>query len=227
MIENVTVTDHELRTWLVGTHRRIRDPRPVFRSGWAYMDRQTHRTFEMLAHGGTFRGVTWAGFADQYTRKTDGVPVPAWGGVRRIRAGMSTRSAKGRRLRTGVAQDIRTRRFVGGKATTGPVRGKLRPSGKRITPNSHLMVDTGRMRKGATGNARISRKRLLIFVPNGVGYARFQQAMRPFLFFTPADADYLAQLAADYVAAGGSGSVTRHLAEVGSMLDRLRELGSG
>lgn len=50
-----------------------------------YMRVQTDNTFEHLRTGGVYRGVTWRYFAPQYTRKTDGVTVPAWGGVPKLR----------------------------------------------------------------------------------------------------------------------------------------------
>ena len=61
------------------------DVRPIFREFAQYMRTQTDNTFSALRHGGTFRGVTWDYFAPQYKRKSDGVTVPAWGGVPKVR----------------------------------------------------------------------------------------------------------------------------------------------
>lgn len=68
--------------------RNWRDISPVLRAFHAYMVRQTDLMFEKAGGpgsavaGGEYRGVTWPGFASQYTRK-DGTEVPAWGGVPR------------------------------------------------------------------------------------------------------------------------------------------------
>lgn len=57
----------------------------------AYMVRQTDLMFEeaggpgSAVRGGSARGVVWPPFAPQYIRKTDGVVVPAWGGVPKLR----------------------------------------------------------------------------------------------------------------------------------------------
>jgi hypothetical protein len=72
--------------------------------------------FIRLRRGGSARGVSWADFKPQYRRKTDGMVVPAWGGVRRLRGGSDT------------------------------VRPRRRPSGRFLTPQSNLMQDTGRLR---------------------------------------------------------------------------------
>jgi hypothetical protein len=61
--------------------------RPVFANFHTYMLRRVALQFRKLRRGGTFRSATWADFAPQYTRKTDGVTVPAWGGVARIHGG--------------------------------------------------------------------------------------------------------------------------------------------
>lgn len=76
----------------------------------AYHLKQVFVTFQQ--QGRRDEHESWKPFADQYTRKTDGVTVPAWGGVAKIR----------------------------GKGT---VKGRKRPSGKRITKSSMLLQDTG------------------------------------------------------------------------------------
>jgi hypothetical protein len=247
-----TDATRETGAWLVEASERARDLRPVWATFRAYMARVTHDTFDALGKGGgTYRGVTWAPFADQYTRKTDGVVVPAWGGVPRLRFGISTRTLKGGRKKFGVAQqlignelgaqDRTTRAFVptraiGGRYVparelvetptgtvsrivrqaytgldrykSGPnrgelkepnVRGKLRPSGTRIDESSLLLQDTGRLRAGATSNAREYLRRLVIYVPQSIGYAMSQWVRRKFLFFTPADGDYVANEAAKHI----------------------------
>ena len=103
----IVVRDREARAWLVEMGDATRDFRPVWASVRPYMAEITNQTFDALGPGGrTFRGVTWPWFADQYTRKTDNVTVPAEGGVPRIRWGISTRTASGSRKKIGVAQQI-------------------------------------------------------------------------------------------------------------------------
>jgi hypothetical protein len=62
----------------------LSDARPIFKTFSLYMRQMIDNTFENLRHGGSYRGVTWDYFAPQYTRKTDGVTVPAWGGVPKV-----------------------------------------------------------------------------------------------------------------------------------------------
>lgn len=40
--------------------------------------------FSRNRKGGRSRGVTWKPFSPQYLRSTDGVEVPAWGGVKKV-----------------------------------------------------------------------------------------------------------------------------------------------
>lgn len=80
-----------------------------------YMRVQTDNTFDHLRTGGRYRGVTWRYFAPQYTRKTDGVTVPAWGGVPKLRGRGNVKGRKrpsGQRIAKGDAlmQDTMTMR---------------------------------------------------------------------------------------------------------------------
>ncbi|MDE2699131.1 MAG: hypothetical protein OXI23_09695 [Gemmatimonadota bacterium] len=59
-------------------------PVGLFKRIHAHQQAMSGLMFRNLRHGGTYRGVRWGGFADQYTRKTDGVTVPAEGGVERL-----------------------------------------------------------------------------------------------------------------------------------------------
>lgn len=220
MGEFVTIKydDTDARGFVAKIRERAGDWTPVWVSLHAHMSDVTARMFEVLGHGGTYRGVTWKPFAPQYRRKTDGVVVPAHGGVRRIRSGKSTRTDKGRRMRHGVAQDRITRRFTGGRKTSGTIRGKLRPSGKRVTTQSKLMQDTGRMRNQVTQNRRITKYRLVMKVSKG--YAAAQHRMRPFLFITETDMTHGVKLVEAHI-------VGEHLvkgAPVGSMLEQIRRL---
>lgn len=80
-----------------------------------YMRVQTDNTFEALRRGGRFRGVFWADFRPQYTRKTDDVTVPAWGGVPKVRGEGLVKGRlrpSGQRLKAGdaILQDAMTLR---------------------------------------------------------------------------------------------------------------------
>lgn len=84
---DITPDSSGLITRLNIISKAIADPRPVLLEFQAYMREQTVQMFERNARGGTHRGVTWKPFKPQYTRKTDGVVVPAWGGVPKLRGG--------------------------------------------------------------------------------------------------------------------------------------------
>ena len=124
-----------------------------------YMLGETGKTFRALRHGGTYRGVTWPPYADQYTRKTDGTVVPAHGGVKKLRG-------------------------------RGNVKGRKRPSGRRITSSSNLLRDTGTLAAAAGTAWRFENKRhRLIMSTEGPAktYAPKQARTRRFLFFVIPD----------------------------------------
>lgn len=102
---------------------------------------------KMRPSGGLFRGVfPWAKTKDQYTRKTDGVTVPVYGGVARVQRGYqkakawATDIATRRTQRRGVSTGERMAR------TSGNVSGKLRKSGQRWTAKDVPLMDTGELR---------------------------------------------------------------------------------
>lgn len=64
----------------------------------------------------------------------------------------------------------------------GKVKGRLRPSGARVTSRAALMRDTGTMSSRAALVLRNQRTRLVLG-PQGVNYAEYQQGLRRFLFF--------------------------------------------
>lgn len=64
---------------------RTTDWRPAARRIHAEMRVRVDSVFARNSQGGSHRGITWDYFADQYTRKTDGAVVPAWGGVQKLR----------------------------------------------------------------------------------------------------------------------------------------------
>lgn len=75
--------DEAVQGMLKGVDLAATRPEPAWREFAQYMRVVTDRTFARLRHGGSYRGVTWKGFAPQYTRK-DGTVVPAWGGIPRV-----------------------------------------------------------------------------------------------------------------------------------------------
>ena len=93
---------------------RLADPTPVFNRFAQYMRVKTDSTFDQLRRGGTYRGVTWDGFAPQYTRK-DGTVIPAHGGIAKVRGGgvvQGRMRPSGQRLNAGdsIMQDTGTMR---------------------------------------------------------------------------------------------------------------------
>lgn len=184
------IHDEKLRMRLKGIDRRAKNPTKLWRRIHGHQQAQSTRMFLELARGGTRRGVTWPWYKPQYIRTTDGAVVPAEGGVSRLRAGMSARTRAGR-FRKGASQDIATGKWVGGFKSTGRealVRGKLRPSGKRVTAASNLMRDTGVMAKAAAAVRKILYGGAGVEMETPVGYARKQQELRPFSFFIQEDA---------------------------------------
>ena len=171
MALKVQVDDGQLRREQVRVGRRLDDARPPLVKFHAYMLGRTGRTFRALGRGGgRFRGVSWADWANQYTRRTDGVTVPAHGGVAKVRG-------------------------------RGRVKGRRRASGARVTPGAMLLRDTGRLAAAAGTTRRWGRggKSLYMTTAN-VAYGRYQQAMRPFLFFQlPKDAQVAQRLVIEHL----------------------------
>jgi hypothetical protein len=164
MVAKLSLESKELERLLDKVEKHLGgDVRPIWREFAQYMRVVTDNTFKRLRHGGTYRGVHWAYFAPQYTRKTDGVTVPAWGGVPKI---------------------------VG----TGTVKGRLRPSGARVSAGDSVVQDSGVLRSRAALVVHEG-KQLLRLMPQGVSYAKYQNRRRPFLFFTPKDAEQLIKIA--------------------------------
>ena len=71
---------HNFDEALAGLLERAKNYEKPLKNWYGYMLRQTDLTFRKLGKqgSGTFRGVSWEWFADQYTRK-DGTNVPAHG----------------------------------------------------------------------------------------------------------------------------------------------------
>lgn len=87
----------------------------------------------MRAQGGDFRGHRWAGFKDQYTRKTDGQVVPAQGQVPRLD---KRGNVKGKKRPSGqrvTAQSILVQ-------DTGHLRGKVVADRPKIQNRVVLLI---------------------------------------------------------------------------------------
>jgi len=110
----------------------VRKPLLRFDAEWKAITRIEAN--KALATGGAFRGETWVRMKPQYTRKTDGVEVPAWGGVRRVRRGWK-KSTKGPGRGKSIGQRM--------KKINGTVSGRRRPSGARVKITSIMNRDTG------------------------------------------------------------------------------------
>lgn len=75
----------------------------------------------------------------------------------------------------------------------GRTKGRLRPSGRRITPSSKLNQDTGRFRqRAATGYVSITRNSLT-FGPD-LNYASYIEEIRPAVFISNSDAALLEKM---------------------------------
>ena len=182
----ITVQVSNLDVKLSGLESAAKDLTPAWLQTVSYTEGVTQDLFRRLAHGGTYRGVRWKWFAPQYTRKTDGVTVPAEGGVPKLRG-------------------------------RGLVKGKMRPSGKRVTRNSNLMQDTGAMRGQSSHNWDYKPHRLTGTVK--LPYAAKQHSMRPFWFWEhPKDTTYIRQAIGDHVV----GRKRDVVAPRGSLLAALR-----
>ena len=180
---------------------RSKDYRVPLKRFYVYLHGETVKLFPILGKkgGAIYRGMQWKWFADQYKRK-DGTIVPAEGGKKKVRTGYSYRLKSGK-YRTGAARDIFTRKMVGARKTYGDiVWGRLRHSGKRIKAKDWVMADSSQMRKAALGSLQVSTHEIVMSTP--VNYAKYQNAMRPFMFLTPEDIDKVRQYIIEYLIEG-------------------------
>lgn len=156
-----------MRRWILGVAQRI------FQA-WNPI------TFGLLSTGSmTFRQeAQWGAMPPQYVRITDGVTVPMWGGVPRIRPGWHH-----------VASVIATGAKILGRheKVFGNVSGKLRGSGKRVQRSSIVGADTGDMRRSFLSNPVFSADgravRLASFLKKAVEFNK----RRPFAFLNTTD----------------------------------------
>jgi hypothetical protein len=140
-------------------------------------------TYSRLDGGpASFMGTaTWVPSPAQYTRKTDGVRVPAFGGVPRVRRGTNR---LGERM----------------KRVSGNVSGRRRASGKRVARTSIMMADTGRMRREFTRRYTLANSGLSIALTTNVEYAATQNRMRPFNVPSERDRNLLRSLGHRFMA---------------------------
>jgi hypothetical protein len=155
---------------------KVANARPALRKVQYYVISRIAAQFKVLRKGGVYRGVRWADL--------QGRP-----GIRQ-RSGISTRGAAFGGYREGVYGDVATHKIRGGIVTGGKTTlGALRPSGKRVTASSAVMVDTGTMlRKTGRWIKRLTANEIVFGI--NLKYAGRQNKMRPFLFFElPKDLD--------------------------------------
>jgi len=163
-----------------GVRKRIANPTVPFKRIHREMVVRVTSLFDRLRKGGRFRGITWKYFAPQGRRK-DGTVVPAWGGVPRV--------AKGRHH---IGSNIASRAAIYRAHTriTGTVKGRKRPSGRRIKKGDAIMQDTGNLKRHAMTSRRLTRRRL--YMGPNVDYAEELSEHHPFaLFHVPSDADMI------------------------------------
>lgn len=146
---------------------------------WKEMQLRVDSIFQQNRRGGLWRGAAWNYFKDQYTRKTDGVTVPAWGGVPHIGQYSAISDARRAKLK---AAGLNFGSLTKNKNKT--VLGRLRPSGARVTPLSSIMQDTGELRRGAASVLQVFQGRMAIKADSRVGVrAAALSRQRPFLFW--------------------------------------------
>ena len=171
MVMRITVDDGQLKREEVRIKTKAKNPKPMLKKFHIYILGRTGMMFRRLAHGGSFRGVTWKGYKPQYVRKTDGVTVPAHGGVAKLR---------------------------GEGTVLGRRRG---PGGQRVTASSNLLRSTGRLAAAAGTTVRFVRGgKVMLMITRNVKYGGKQQEDRPFLFFqVPKDLRVAERLAQEHL----------------------------
>lgn len=171
---NVTVNLNQTIKALNKIKVKSDDARPLLTAVSAFHLRQVGVTFSQ--QGKRDEHPAWPSFAPQYTRKTDGVTVPAWGGVPKLR----------------------------GK---GNVKGRMRPSGKRITPNSKILMDTGTLRGSFLRQLLENKKVVYGSILSYAGQHQFGDPSknlpaREMIFFTTPDYDTIGNLTLNFVVNG-------------------------
>lgn len=161
--------DRKVKRLMRAKVKKHRDVRPALLRIQHYIIARIGLQFQRLSKGGRFRGVYWPDLKGRPGERTG--------------FGHSTRDGAFGGYRTGVYSDVATRKIKGGVRTSGEkTLGALRPSGKRITDDSAVMIDTGTMlRKAGKWIARLTRNEIQF--GTNLSYAAAQDELRPFMFF--------------------------------------------
>lgn len=142
----IQIDDAQLQKALSQFGAKAADGRlPLKRFYLGFVARVKRALGQVRATGGMFRGVQFPRFADQYTRKTDGVIVPAWGGVPRL---SRKKGGPGGFKKAPKWTDTQRRDVSTGERQAkvgGNVSGRLRHSGQRVKSTSPQMQDTGEL----------------------------------------------------------------------------------
>jgi hypothetical protein len=100
-----------------------------------------------VGQAGSFRGNSWPKLEPQYIRKTDGVEVPVWGGVPRLREGRVTRTIGRARRASTLTAAQRSSGFgvtrVGQRFGGDSVLGRLRSDGSRYQQGDEQLRSDG------------------------------------------------------------------------------------
>lgn len=168
---------------LAELEKKLADFRPAWKSIHAFMLKTILYQFDAmkgdLGSGRTLRGVRWKYFKYQYIRKTDGVTVPAWGGVPLIR---------------------KSWKYPRAKLVKGKLRSKQRGSKKRIKKGDSIMQNTGKMRSGILQKIRMTKYKITMRSAGDQKKIGFQNRLRPFLFFEiPHDVDKIKEYVIKYL----------------------------
>jgi hypothetical protein len=155
----------------------ISEKRKIHKNRWklfftevqAYMRSRISKQFTESSQGGLSRGVTWLYFADQYTRKTDGVTVPAWGGVPRL-------DGKGNVL---------------GRKRHGAPRGWRNKTQKRVKFGDKVMQNTRALYNSLLSVSAIKNGGNTIWLYSAKRYETYQDRLRPYLFFMTPELNHL------------------------------------
>ena len=145
-----------------------------------------------VAQAGGYRGNPWPRLKDQYTRKMDGVTVPVWGGVPRLRAGTVTRGGGSLTLLKSLTKAQRAGLIgnpgvteKGRRTTGGNVLGKLKRDGSRYQSSDpqlgkNLGRSGGLLTDWATSPPIISESGKTVTVTSNVAHAEHVEARRQF-----------------------------------------------
>jgi hypothetical protein len=183
----VTIDASDLRADLRALGETLKDVSPSMRR-WGREDFipatiRTMRAVGVAARGGTDARLQaaglppWRPWAIQYRRKTDGVTVPAWGGV--PKAATLTHNAPGRR-KAKNPKVFRGRELV---------LGRMRRRGQRAKTSDQMLEDTKQMVRGALGAPKAVTPNSITYEASAeyAGHATGAGGGRHWLFIAPQD----------------------------------------